>query len=1041
MDKFTLKTKPYYYNEDSDPRYFKLTCTPKATEIPGETKVDWTFVATYEGSSIGLNIWCSCVLTSTINKGTLVSGALPSYKQTTWKGVRFNNGGSSAEGIASVKLTGSFIIKHTDAGEAKISFKADCSMYSTSSTNDASGSMTLTGNFPFTATTAPTSFSATGTSVADRVIPGGTITLKWSGAADGIANPIKEYKIYYAISSQGGAPSVSSSSITVASGISSYTFTVPADATRGHKIVFAIQAIGTKTDYSSILKNSGAISINIKPAAPVVTFSVSKLPNRGGTFGISLDSKYQVYYKTKNGPKTEALITSTTNFSYANPGNFTQEEFYFRNYDGLEYSASTTKIINFNVIPTVTCSFGSGDPTYHSPNMGGYASRNNTYYISRKLNIAITGDDGDSVYNNTFYVHYAVADTNTYTKVKLGTTSSTSLTIDDIRKYISIPTKVLVYYFSVEVNDGYDTKAADFYKTGTSERLLHFLPSRPSAIKNYSNLTPNTNTSHFYHNLQFSFDRDTGFSSARIEAYSTSNTGVASFEKDIVHGSDTTSSVTLTQNDLATFTAGASYTFKIFLKRGNIEYLLGTSPLLMASRVPTPQNAKLSSAQFSPYGSDTGWTCSINNYGGFTNGFNSDYDLNLSGFSFRWEVDGKTSNYVSITGQISGSNLVFSLKHSTFYDYLAQLQLSNRKTYDGILRLRAVNNFGISSTVALKCSITYNDQAPQLEAYGLYVGTTNNTGKTWYAFSSLPNKFLKSGVSLAYQVKARDYYGLEKIEVLMSTDNKNWQNYGTTLTTFDNNPESDLVSTATLITNYVSNAANARFQANMEELVTANEKVYFKLKVTNRAGKVITTNSETFTYYSHTEPRFSAVSTSYSGESIIFSDRCDSAGFTVNGGKYITSVTREVQQTVKGQTLGYEQYTSSNNGEIASTGPWSIAGNMSDAEFCYIQLRISTTQTLYLTSSTDASAPKVVTTRVGYSPMVVIYNIVPSLALRTNWVGINTEQVDSDGVMSIHAYSGKDRVYFYSGDSVSYIELSEYGEPQIVNFIIDCGSW
>ena len=308
MATYTLKSKAYTdsgYTGNNNHRYFKLTYTTTKTSTPGETRVDWQFISAYEGASAGLNIYCKCTLKTKVEKGTLVRGTLPSYTQTTWKAVRFNNGGDSAEGVSSINKTGTFYVKHADDGEAKLAAEiTNCAIYTQGTSLNRAATFTLTDNFPITQITAPTFFSAEGEIISNRVVRGENIVLNWSGEKEGVANAIAGYKIYYTISKDGTKPSINSNVISIEGIVSTYTFPVDKNAIRGNKIVFAIQVIGAsgKAAYNSELQFSEAVTINVIPSSPQVTFSKNKLPNKGGTFGISFESEWPVEYSTKTNP-------------------------------------------------------------------------------------------------------------------------------------------------------------------------------------------------------------------------------------------------------------------------------------------------------------------------------------------------------------------------------------------------------------------------------------------------------------------------------------------------------------------------------------------------------------------------------------------------------------------------------------------------------------------------------------------------------------------------------------------------------------------
>jgi hypothetical protein len=131
----------------------------------------------------------------------------------------------------------------------------------------------------YTACGAPTTVSASGI-----ITPSGKFTVSWSGATAGVANSITKYRIYYAVTSNGAAPSTSSPYVEVSSTATSGSTTIAlSNATRGYKVVCGVQTLGSAgSSYYSGLKTGGSVTINSRPAAPSVSVSQATLPSSGG---------------------------------------------------------------------------------------------------------------------------------------------------------------------------------------------------------------------------------------------------------------------------------------------------------------------------------------------------------------------------------------------------------------------------------------------------------------------------------------------------------------------------------------------------------------------------------------------------------------------------------------------------------------------------------------------------------------------------------------------------------------------------------------
>jgi hypothetical protein len=76
---------------------------------------------------------------------------------------------------------------------------------------------------------------------------------------------------------------------------------------------------------------------------------------------------------------------------------------------------------------------------------------------------------------------------------------------------------------------------------------------------------------------------------------------------------------------------------------------------------------------------------------------------------------------------------------------------------------------------------------------------------------------------------------------------------------------------------------------------------------------------------------------------------------------------------------------------------------------------------------------------------MVVYNILPTIAYRQNYIGINTNDPTKNGektlldpALTVSAYNQQKNIYLVSSDNIARINLST-GEQ--FGFIINCGSW
>lgn len=184
-----------------------------------------------------------------------------------------------------------------------------------------------------------------------RAIPGQPYTFSWSGATSGVSNSIKDYYIAYQYGS--GDWTYTSTDST------SYTFT-PSTDYRGSTLRFAVQTRGSAgSSYYSSWAYSGYYTINSLPPAPSVSTNTSYYSyDNGGdiTFTASVGADAEgdnltIQYSTNSSFSSYSTYSSafTQKFSSGTSG----ATYYFRTYDGYEYSSTTSKPVYRNTPPTI----------------------------------------------------------------------------------------------------------------------------------------------------------------------------------------------------------------------------------------------------------------------------------------------------------------------------------------------------------------------------------------------------------------------------------------------------------------------------------------------------------------------------------------------------------------------------------------------------------------------------------------------------------------------------------------------------------------
>lgn len=188
--------------------------------------------------------------------------------------------------------------------------------------------------------------------------PTGKFSISWT-VSGGLNNTLSQYKIYYSLGSQ---PTTSSSVLTTSASKSANITLNLGEDSRGKVLYMGIVAIAQDSNYNSTIKTTSVCTINTKPNAPSVQQSGNKVAgSSSATFTITKGSdsdstqSTSIYYKINSGSLqslggTSLTITTLTNTDGIASGTNT---IYFYTYDGLEYSASTSKTIEVIYAPVL----------------------------------------------------------------------------------------------------------------------------------------------------------------------------------------------------------------------------------------------------------------------------------------------------------------------------------------------------------------------------------------------------------------------------------------------------------------------------------------------------------------------------------------------------------------------------------------------------------------------------------------------------------------------------------------------------------------
>lgn len=310
----TLRSKMY------SNAYWKFDWTAEKVSA-GKTKITWTLSTC--GKNASYNTECTLKVDDT--------------EKSLGEGVRsFNN---------KIQATGYFERNHDESGKASFKVKLLVPyIYTTVADPDKFNSQEITFeleiNKPYTLIGKPTGI---GVSPLTQK-PGGVITISWTAAADGTANPVKQYKVWYGFS---GEKPMWQTAQYVAATERTKTFVLPSNAPRGKTLIVRVQAIPTISSYGSdyVELNKGTTKINSLPDPPALDLTSVTIPSIGGTVTFEVEAgkdidgqECSVYYSINdNGAKEPYSDDESLSFS----GGATCK---FWTYDGLEYSANSTDV-------------------------------------------------------------------------------------------------------------------------------------------------------------------------------------------------------------------------------------------------------------------------------------------------------------------------------------------------------------------------------------------------------------------------------------------------------------------------------------------------------------------------------------------------------------------------------------------------------------------------------------------------------------------------------------------------------------------------
>ena len=355
----------------------------------------------------------------------------------------------------------------------------------------------------YTKCTAPTNVKTNGSVIKPN---GSNLTITWSGASGGTANPIKSYTIGYKVNNGTLTELVKGVTAT------SYIYTTNGAFSRGDKITFLVKAIGTASGYDSDYSTAGAnVTINYLPSAPSIPQSNYTLASDGSvtvtvTIGSDQDSsqiKSIEYAESANGTKKK-LINNQLSIDSNMVVKGASQKYYFWTFDGLEYSKKSTEItVSRNTKPTLEVSC-SGQILTSTKSVEEYK-----YIISPVLNFSGNSTLGTkNIYN--WRIYYGNGAENLNKVIENQSTTNSSFSYEDIRSLVGAG---CYYKFEVTRNDGIE----DSIPVTTDEIFYTTHLPTLEGIYNRADFSSIEPWEYFSKKIRFVLSYDEGFPLAMIK--------------------------------------------------------------------------------------------------------------------------------------------------------------------------------------------------------------------------------------------------------------------------------------------------------------------------------------------------------------------------------------------------------------------------------------------------------------------------------------------------------------------------------------------
>lgn len=1005
-----MATIDYTYTDDRPNIVYQITCNctrRSNTQITYSGTVTWNL--RYSDSHIGTGYVLECRATSSTggDSGWIAFTEYENkYYGTTKRSFSYSFTTTSSSAGAFDRVTFSFRNNSNyDSGYNSFSTYADFSTPALLWTNCTAPSRVWSQNA--------------------LIIKPGTLVVNWSGATGGTDNAIKNYTVYWLVSSTNGdLPTTSWYSGKKTTSNSSCSITIP-ESYRGQYISVRVQSNATYN--SPISSDYIRRSVNSLPNSPLISTTSKTIPSTQTSvtitdilpgnlnFGSKSGSVY--WARTSNGPETQVDGGEITDSTLGNLAQGDSRDYYFWTHDGLEYSSSyTTVTITKNIKPVMSVTVNAEKTTYSK----------------------VSNQEENTVLE--VFSNFLSANKNCFYDVKIKKyiapgSSSLLLTLIDNEKLTTKKTPLnrdirslglpeCKYYFEFTCRDKIEVG-----NSVTSDRYIS--PPLPTfsddttynqfSDGNVPENVPGTNSTDFYQELRFvSSHYDSYLDKKGTFRLDTGSNETISYTVAKKKDSDTSPTkifydVTIT-SDLV---PGQFYDFFPTLQLAG----LTSSTLVSRRRTPVldPTPSSGSTLYIKPFtdgynGNNLSQKISISkgSFVGATLNDNFYNYYNIDKENSKWwesEILISGNQKIDISTLVKGGNISgdyyernFTITDSTFFDKIPS-NVSKTGVLTCVLKNTITNRFG--QTVSKQSSIVTLDFNENPEIISLIREGNNDL----YLYEDYK-------LRLTYTIKTFSYNNVIRYSCLINRkDGKGFVSYGNEGNIQDDNP-SPKFGIGRIFTNTI--------EVTIGEIQQSGE-CYFNMifydgdSTIYNTKKVIPCQRIRFV-----NPTISFEKATYNKEG--------TNSYSINCQYFISDYGYDLKQ------LDDKIFSIDKEILTLNLSKESVTLSTGDAVF-HLDKEIIDFKIGRLTLTTTIIYNGHPITKISTSNDLIIYGINPTIAYRQNHLGINTSTLQDNSILTIAPTSGRNIIYFQkegSADTTFKINLAT-GTLEGFIFNIDCG--